>query len=240
VKYYLIIMVIFTLGGCDLDIHFNNEKIKVISLTCEVSSISNFTKKSGEEKFNKPEIKTDEDNKSILKKLYFSLTEMRAATFSKIRDGGEIYYELRKISNNKFSEGLTINVWPSSSHGFTSVNKIDHGYYASTIKDGKKLRENIETINVSDALLNAQMWDTYTDIDTFAAVASTPISAENVRKVFQDASFPLMQFDKFSLNRISGDFLFVESRYFGEQSKPDTRQAEVTEYRGQCHGGLAI
>jgi hypothetical protein len=238
-KLITLIFAVMALSGCDITSYFNDKKINVKGFICEVKSSSKFERKTGTENFILLSNKNKSDKKYQQASLYFTLTENIAANFSKNRESNQPYYELRRIDNS-FRQPLTINVWPQKNDRFTSVKKINNGYEAVVVIDEKIMRRNTEIIEVNDAFVGASMWDFYADLETFSKRASSYESTEKLKEKYKDTLFPLEDFQKLKLNRISGKFSFEDTRYLGEREKPDTRQAVSSIYSGLCRAGLAL
>jgi len=239
-KRLVLISVAFILNGCDVESHFSDKKIKVSGYICEAVTSLRFERRVGETEFKKKSNELKSNNKTKSVNFYFTLTEYVASNFSKNRNRGEVYYEFRRIENSNIRESLTINVWPKKEDGFTDINAIKNGYDAYSKKDGKTLHRNTEQVYVSDAIVKATMWDNFADLDTFLKRASSPEVADKLKERYKDVIFPLEDYEDFKLNRISGKFFFVKTRYLGEEKTPNTRQAESMIYSGQCKAGLNL
>jgi hypothetical protein len=213
-----------------------DKKTKVLAYVCESSSIKKSQRKEGGSEFLSIVDEKKAEDKILPKIFYITITEYVPSIYSKNRDFGEVYYELRQIDENKFQNKLTINVWPPKEEGFTEINSLKNGYDAFIKKDGEILRRNTEQIDISDAIINARMWDFYLNLDTLINRKSYPSAAvSSIRNKFKDVLFPYEYFDNFKLNRIGGNFYFESIRFFGYEKNPDTRRAERLTYYGQCH-----
>ena len=160
--------------------------------------------------------------------------------FSKNREKNHFYYELRRFDDEGFRNKLTINVWPNKKDGFSSIKAIEDGYTAQITNNEITFRSNTEQVKVTDGSVSARMWDYFHDLDTFLDRVSVPETREKIKIELKDRQFPFDEFVGIKLNRVSGVFKYEEVKYYGEEKKPDTREAIKLTYEGHCRAGLNL
>jgi hypothetical protein len=239
-KLLALISVAFLLSGCDVASYFHDSKTKVSGYVCEISSKSKFVRNSGEADFREVKDNAKDKDKNFSSTFIFTLTEHYAPYFSPNREKNQFYYELRSFTDDGFKQKLTINVWPKKKDGFTSIKAIEDGYAALITKDEVTFRRNTEQVKVTDGIVSASMWDYYNNLDIILDRTSSPETREKIKILLKDKQFPFHDYVAFNMNRVSGVFKYEEVSYYGEEKKPDTREANRLIYKGFCRAGLNL